>query len=300
MKVAIGEDAEPNPRVFVVHGRNEAARDSMFAFLRALGLSPLEWDQAVALTGKGSPYVGEVLETAFTHGRAVIVLMTPDDVAHLNLRYADGDHDPEVEARGQARPNVLFEAGMAIGRNEDHTILVELGDLRPFSDIGGRHTLRLNNSAAKRQSLASRLETAGLPVDRSGTDWLTVGDFTPPGALPLGKRAPAPERRGPNVDARWLRSGGNKLDRVTILNGPVDLYNVKVAIPESVGGVRLMDNDQPVQRLPAHKSFTIRGMTDARFLGGMSSPQQFDLLVQATLADGSPFKQLVWVDSAGS
>lgn len=39
--------------VFVVHGRNESARDSMFQFLRALGLEPLEWDQAVSLTKKG-------------------------------------------------------------------------------------------------------------------------------------------------------------------------------------------------------------------------------------------------------
>ena len=55
-----------NPdRVFVVHGRNQAAADSMFAFLRSLGLKPIEWDQAVAMTGKGSPYVGEVLDVAF-------------------------------------------------------------------------------------------------------------------------------------------------------------------------------------------------------------------------------------------
>ncbi|WP_290471296.1 hypothetical protein [Leifsonia sp. 71-9] len=40
-------------KVFVVHGRNAAARDSMFTFLRSLGLKPIEWDQAIALTGKG-------------------------------------------------------------------------------------------------------------------------------------------------------------------------------------------------------------------------------------------------------
>ncbi|MCZ7537472.1 MAG: nucleotide-binding protein [Acidimicrobiia bacterium] len=31
----------------------------MFDFLRAIGLQPIEWTQAVALTGKGSPYIGE-------------------------------------------------------------------------------------------------------------------------------------------------------------------------------------------------------------------------------------------------
>ena len=33
--------------VFVVQGRDEALRKSMFAFLRALSLNPMEWEQAV-------------------------------------------------------------------------------------------------------------------------------------------------------------------------------------------------------------------------------------------------------------
>ena len=32
--------------VFVVHGRNERAREAMFEFLRAIGLHPLEWSEA--------------------------------------------------------------------------------------------------------------------------------------------------------------------------------------------------------------------------------------------------------------
>ena len=67
----------PDPRkVFVVHGRNESVRSALFDFLRSLDLSPMEWSQALALTGKASPYVGEVLEAAFANARAVIVLLT--------------------------------------------------------------------------------------------------------------------------------------------------------------------------------------------------------------------------------
>jgi hypothetical protein len=36
--------------VFVVHGRDIAARDAVFAFLRSLALKPLEWTQALKLT----------------------------------------------------------------------------------------------------------------------------------------------------------------------------------------------------------------------------------------------------------
>jgi hypothetical protein len=66
---------------------------------------------------------------------------------------------------------------MALGLFPERTVIVELGRLRPISDIHGRHVIRMNNSAGKRQELAQRLETAGCAVNRSGTDWLTSGDF---------------------------------------------------------------------------------------------------------------------------
>jgi hypothetical protein len=64
--------------------------------------------------------------------------------------------------------------------NENRTVLVELGTCRPFSDIGGRHLLRLNNSTQRRQELADRLKTAGAAVSMSGTDWHSAGDFPLP------------------------------------------------------------------------------------------------------------------------
>lgn len=164
--------------VFVVHGRNLEVRNSIFRFLRSIGLRPLEWSQAIQLTGKASPFIGEILDVAFSEAQAVVVLMTPDDLALLQEPFRN-PHDPphEAQATGQARPNVLFEAGMAMGRNPERTILVELGTLRPFSDIAGRHTIRLSNSPAARQELAQRLETAGCPIDLTGRDWHTEGDF---------------------------------------------------------------------------------------------------------------------------
>ena len=165
--------------VFVVHGRNKPARDAMFAFLRAIGLDPLEWSEAIHLTGKTSPYIGEVLDAAFGAASAVVVLMTPDDEARLCDQFIiDTDDEFERNLTPQARPNVLFEAGMAMGRDPDRTILIEVGKLRPFSDVAGRHMIRMDNSTERRQNLAARLATAGCPVNLNATDWHSAGDFS--------------------------------------------------------------------------------------------------------------------------
>lgn len=147
------DPVSPDPRsVFVVHGRNLKARDAMFAFLRSLDLKPMEWNQAVGLTGIASPYIGQVLDAGFAHAQAVVVLMTPDEITYLDQRWASGPDDPDAQAGPQARANVLFEAGMALGLHPNRTVLATLGKVRLFSDIDGRHLVRLANdmSAGRR------------------------------------------------------------------------------------------------------------------------------------------------------
>ena len=145
--------------VFVIHGRNLDARDALFEFLRAIDLHPLEWSEVVQATGRPSPYVGEILDAAFSKAHAVVALFTPDDEARLGETYRTKNEPAhETQLTGQARPNVLFEAGMAMARNQDRTVLVELGDLRPFSDLAGRHVVRMDNTSQRRQELAQRLE----------------------------------------------------------------------------------------------------------------------------------------------
>jgi predicted nucleotide-binding protein len=175
------EKAPMNTRdVFVIHGRDERLRAGMFDFLKSLDLHPMEWEYAVQLTGEATPYVGQVLDAAFSHAQAVVVLFTPDDVAKLRPDLC-GKQEPEHETAltPQARPNVLFEAGMAMARNAERTILVEIGALRPFSDAGGRHTIRMNNSVEKRKALALRLQSAGCTVNLNG-DWEHSGDLSAP------------------------------------------------------------------------------------------------------------------------
>jgi predicted nucleotide-binding protein len=150
-----------------------------FSLLRSLGLRPLEWQKAIELTKKPAPYVGEILDAAFAKARAVIVLMTPDDEARLKGELVrSSDPDWEKDLQGQPRPNVLFEAGMAFGSHPESTVLVQIGSIRPISDIAGRHLVHLTGSPESRKELIAKLRASRCEVDDSGTDWLRIGDFS--------------------------------------------------------------------------------------------------------------------------
>jgi hypothetical protein len=66
---------------------------------------------------------------------------------------------------------------MAMGWDEDRTGLVEFGCCRPFSDMGQRHALRVDDTSKCRQEPLERLAGASLAVDATGTDSHTADSF---------------------------------------------------------------------------------------------------------------------------
>jgi hypothetical protein len=116
-------------------------------------------------------------------------------------------------------PNVLFEAGLAFGRHPEQTILIMLGSLRPFSDIGGRYVIRMDNSIARRQELADRLAAIGCAVDLRGrSDWHHEGNFDAAIHIPQGS-APAKspsstqsEHPSPSLSVWWAGPGDVVID----------------------------------------------------------------------------------------
>jgi predicted nucleotide-binding protein len=169
-------------RIWVIHGRNEKLVRDIFSFLRAIDLHPIEWSEARAKTGVSSPYIGEILKAGFDYAQAFVVMLTGDDEAKLRNEYIK-QNDPHYERNltPQARQNVIFEAGMAFGRDPGRIIFVQQGNLRPFSNISGIHILELNNTPQARIEFISRLKSAGCDVPDVATrqDWLIEGDFEP-------------------------------------------------------------------------------------------------------------------------
>ncbi len=241
----------PDPRsVFVIHGRDDQARAALFSFLQDLDLHPMQWEELVHATGRTTPYNGEVVARAFQEATAVIVLMTPDDEARLHpaLR-TDHEAAHEIELTGQPRPNVFLETGMALQAQPDRTIFVEIGTLRPASDLEGLNVVRLGGTPGPLLALSGRLEMAGCAVNRSNPESMETERFASldavrrrpertqreeasRGDLPRGTRLDvAPPRPAPPaLSARLLPRGKDHLLEV-VNRGGVSLKNVRWEFP---------------------------------------------------------------------
>jgi predicted nucleotide-binding protein len=172
-----GDDA--NRRVFVVYGRDTELTGRFFDLLRAVDLRPLEWEQLVQATGRATPSLAEVVAHAPHVAQATLVLLSADDVVELHSDlYLAEDKAHERGRSAQARPNVLFELGLAQMAYPGSTVIVEVGDMRPLSDLAGLNVIRFDGSAQAIRKVLSRLEVAGCVVDYSGTDWLDASRFT--------------------------------------------------------------------------------------------------------------------------
>lgn len=166
-------------RVFVVYGRDGALRKSFFDLLYSVGLEPLEWEMLVSSTGTATPYVGDVVQKAPHLAQATLVLLSPDDIVELHPDLFQENDQPYERARsGQARPNVIFELGLALMAYPERTIVVEVGRMRPIADLAGRNVIRFNGSAVAVGKLMERLRRAGCAVQTDGrTEWLDTGRF---------------------------------------------------------------------------------------------------------------------------
>jgi predicted nucleotide-binding protein len=175
---AAADHPDVTRQVFIVHGRDGELTKNFSDLLRAVRLEPLEWETLVKATGSTAPYLGQVVARAPHLAQATLVLLSPDDVVELHSDlFLDNDPPQERARSGQARPNVLFELGLALMAYPERTILVEVGQMRSVADLAGVNVIRFDGSAVAIKKVLDRLEQAGCPVDPAGTDWLDTGRF---------------------------------------------------------------------------------------------------------------------------
>ena len=152
-QLSVGEPVATN-RVFVVHGRDEVAKQTVARYLEGLGLEHVILQEQ---PNEGRTIIEKFEESARTVGFAVI-LGTPDDVGALA--------DDRDNLRPRMRQNVVFELGYfthALGRNRVCVLLK--GDVERPSDYDGVIYISLDDGEGWKLRLATEMKAAGLPVD---------------------------------------------------------------------------------------------------------------------------------------
>lgn len=184
--------SRPERSVFVIHGRDHALTTSVYQVIRSLGLTVLEWNDAVKKASKTdpNPVIADIIHKVMEDAGALVVLFSPDDEVKLKDHFC-GKEERETEGklRGQARPNVLFESGLALGLHPRKTLLVQVGQIKPFSDVGGKHIMHLRDTIQSRNEFANKLEGIVGTVNRTGNDWQSVGKLESTPANPKARAA---------------------------------------------------------------------------------------------------------------
>jgi predicted nucleotide-binding protein len=150
-------------KVFVVHGRDPRPVEVIEQFLQFIGLEMMAWSEAVARTKKSQPHTYDIVRAGMASCAAVIVLFSPDDLARVKDDFSDED-DLDRKPQGQARQNVLLEAGMAFATAPERTIFVKSAPTREISDIAGFNWVTLDGTWESRAGLRERLDNAGANI----------------------------------------------------------------------------------------------------------------------------------------
>jgi hypothetical protein len=145
--------AQQSKKVFVVHGHDDAAKETVARFIERLGL------EAIVLHEQpnASRTIIEKFEQYADVGFAV-VLLTPDDVGAAKKDSAN--------LRPRARQNVILELGYFLGKLKRSRVcaLYKTGVDIP-SDFNGVLWVELDDNGAWRMRLAQELSNARVPFN---------------------------------------------------------------------------------------------------------------------------------------
>jgi predicted nucleotide-binding protein len=139
--------------VFLVHGHDEAAKESTARFVEKLGL------RAIILHEQ--PNAGKtVIEKFEAHSNVgfAIVLLTPDDIG--------APRNKSNETKPRARQNVILELGYFMGKlGRGRVCALYKEGVEIPSDYQGILYIQMDSAGAWRMALAKEIKNAGIDVD---------------------------------------------------------------------------------------------------------------------------------------
>jgi predicted nucleotide-binding protein len=155
--------ATPHGRkVFVVHGHDNEAKETVARVLLKLNLGPIILAE--------QPNLGRVLLQKFTDHAAdvgfAVILLTPDDYGATRATVESATKLSKADLEHRARQNVVFEMGFFMGafKPERVCVLFKPGTAKP-SDIEGLVYIEMDAAGAWRFTVAREIKASGLAVD---------------------------------------------------------------------------------------------------------------------------------------
>lgn len=140
--------------VFVVHGRDNEAKESVARFVEKLGLNAIILHEQL---NRGRTII-EKFEEHASVGFAII-LLTPDEIGKL----AD---QPDLAFERQARQNVILEMGYFLGKiGRERVFALKRGNVTVPSDYNGVVYTDMDTHGAWKVALVRELKAVGFDVD---------------------------------------------------------------------------------------------------------------------------------------
>jgi predicted nucleotide-binding protein len=145
-------ESNTSKHVFIVHGHDGEAKESVARFLSTIGFKPIILHEQ---PNKGRTIIEKV--EAFREVGFAVVLLTPDDEGKAK---GAGSLEP------RARQNVLFELGYFIGSLGRERVCALLRDEVTIpSDFDGVVWTKMDSGNGWKQSLGKELEASGYEID---------------------------------------------------------------------------------------------------------------------------------------
>jgi len=139
--------------IFIVHGHDITAKDSVARFLERLNIKPIILHE---LPNAGRTIIEKFLESS--NVSFAIVLMTPDDVG------ATSSSPDKLSPR--ARQNVIFELGYFVGSlGRNRVCALHKADVQLPSDWDGVLYIPMDDTGAWKLSLAREIKHTGFGID---------------------------------------------------------------------------------------------------------------------------------------
>lgn len=139
--------------VFIIHGQDEGAKDTLARFITKLGLKPIilheQPNQGLTIIEKFEQY---------SKVNFAIALLTPDDIG--------GSKETPKSLNPRTRQNVIFEFGYFLGKlGRNRACALKNRLVETPSDYDGVLYIPFDDSGAWKMKLVTELKTAGYNVD---------------------------------------------------------------------------------------------------------------------------------------